>query len=34
MGIALGVSADEIDAIGESPLDGIPTLAPKPSTPR
>jgi hypothetical protein len=27
MGIAPGVSADEIDAIGESPLDGIPTVS-------
>jgi hypothetical protein len=34
MGIALGVSADEIDAIGESPLDGSRSLAPKRSTPR
>jgi hypothetical protein len=29
MGIALGVFADEIDAIDESPLDGSRSLAPK-----
>ena len=34
MGIALGVSDDEIDAIGESPLDGSRSLAPKPGTSR